>query len=233
VDWENRELAKILLRWRRKKLKKQSWTAKFVDKWISVPYVHLVYQFTLEAAHSMANNGHEAVHHMNYMQHILEVFGRELEGYRGTKENFCLKICTPVLQCRLHGPPDNYTPPCCTHISSSNNEVVTLADATTFYLKIDPLSLCCIPSHCWNLLYIHEVRWHLMVLLKKMKVTSIKDLNWGLRHHTVIFQELREPLHNVVKDEEEQQNPVLRLTYTKIKNNHPQRPWGLLLSRAC
>ena len=63
-----------------------------------------------------------------------------------------------------------------------------------------------------------------MVLLKKMKVTSIKDLNWGLRHHTVIFQELREPLHNVVKDEEEQQNPVLRLTYTKIKNNHPQRP---------
>lgn len=217
MDWEDGELAKVSFGWRKKKPKKRSWTLTFVDKWIPVPYVRLVHQFTLEAKHGMANDGHEAVRRMNYAQRMLEAFGRELEGYRGTKEKFRSKVLTPVLQRQLRGIPDTYAPPLRAHMCSSDDEVVTLSEATKFYLKYDPLSPRCIPSYRRNLLYIREARWHLMVLLKKIKVTSTKDFNWGLRHHTAILRGMLKPIHKVVEDEEEEPSPVPRLNYAEVK----------------
>jgi len=140
----------------KKKPNKNTWVLQYVQKWIPVPYACLIHQFILEVKHGKEGESHEAFWCMAYVEQVLKVFIRELEGYKGKKENFCSKVLNSVLQCQLCGIPDNYVGPLC-DVMSIDGKVI-IHNASVFYLRVNPLHPCCIPSYCQNLIYICEVR---------------------------------------------------------------------------
>jgi len=152
---------------------------------------------------------------MNYAQCILEVFGKELEGYKGAQEDFCSKVLNPVLQRQLRGPPDSYAPPLIDYMSSKTYSKVTLANTMVFYLSVDPLDPGCIPSYCRNLIYIREARWHLLVLKKEIKIGSAQEFNWSIGNHELILDALEHD-DEVEEDPEDDADPVPRLGFTEV-----------------
>jgi hypothetical protein len=102
--------------------------------------------------------------------------------------NWRSKVLTPILQRQLQGIPDPYAPAIHTAISNCSrdddddvyedgededaNDVVTISDATKFYLGTDPLDPSNLPTFRRNLVYIREVRWYLQMLFENGNLLS-------------------------------------------------------------
>ena len=215
MTWEAGELTKVELGVRRKKVGRKAWPVQYTEKWIPVPYARLVQQFTYEDKHGREDGGHEAVRRMNYAQRMLEAFGKELEGYKGAQEDFRSKVLNPVLQRQLRGLPDSYAPPLIDYMSGKAYSKVTLANATAFYLSVDPLDPGCIPSYRRNLVYIREARWHLLVLKKEIKVGSAQKFNWSIGNHELILDALEND-DEIEEGPEDDADPVPRLGFTEV-----------------
>ena len=127
---------------------------------------------------------------MAYARHVLNEFGKELDLFRGEEEDFRSKVLNPILQRQLHGLSDAYAPPIASQISTSGKEV-TIADATMFYLSIDPLDPSCIPTYRRNLIYIREATWHLACLLKKIAYLDREEYNWVLEVNETVLYAIR------------------------------------------
>ena len=198
---------------KKKKPRKKVWQVQYTEKLIPVPYARLVQQFILEIRHGRENNAHEALRRMAYAERMLDEFGYELEGYKGAKENFRSKVLTPVLQRQLRGMPDNYARPLCDFMSSTD-EGVTIADATAFYLSVDPIDPDCIPSYRRNLVYIREARWHIMSLEGIIDPGSAEAFAWTLENQANVMQALQEELlddeRNSQGEDDDSQVPKLR-----------------------
>ena len=112
---------------------------------------------------------------------VLDAFGAELTSVRSTTANFRSKVLTPILQRHLQGVPDHYAPQVSLVISA--NDDVTIGDATKFYLGQDPTDPQWIPTYRRNILYVPEVRWHLCVVLGKVKLGDADAYNRIRREH--------------------------------------------------
>jgi hypothetical protein len=120
---------------------------------------------------------------------MMDALGDELIGFTGNDKDFRSRVLTPVLQRHLRGIPDSYAPAIRVSVSSDGKEV-TIADATRFYLNVDPLNPAYIPSYRRNLIYIREARWQLALLLGKVNNTSNKDYNRFLDDHDTLMEGL-------------------------------------------
>jgi len=214
LSWTDGELAKVAFGMKKKKPKKKTWVLQYVQKWIPVPYARLIHQYILEVKHGRKDDSHEATRRMAYAERMLEAFGRELEGYKGKREDFRSKVLNPVLQRQLCGIPDNYAAPIC-DVMAGDGEV-TIYDATVFYLANDPLNPRCIPSYRRNLIYIREARWHLGVLEGVIKVESNYDFDWVLKNHNSILDGLG---HESSEEEEDGKdgNPIPKLRRVEVE----------------
>ena len=218
LSWTAGELAKVEFGMKKKKPNKQKWVLQYVQKWIPVPYARLIHQFILEVKHGKGDESHEALRRTAYAERMLEAFGRELEGYKGKKENFRSKVLNPVLQRQLRGIPDNYAGPL-RDIMAVGGEV-TIHNASAFYLRADPLKPRCIPSYRRNLIYIREARWHLMILEGLISVGSNDDFDWTIKNHHNILNGLE---HGLSDDEEEDSkaeedtNPIPKLRRVEVE----------------
>ena len=116
-------------------------------------YIQLISQLVAEDEHAGENDGHEALRRQTYAQQVLDYVGKELRSVKGNAvEGFRSKVLNPILQCYLQGVPDSYAPSICAAIS--DEEEVTIADATLFYLAWDPVDPTFIPHYRRNLLCI-------------------------------------------------------------------------------
>jgi len=124
---------------------------------------------------------------------MLEAFGRELEYYRGPAASFRSYVLTPVLQRQLRGLPDVYTKPLRDYMATKPDGRVTIADATRFYLGIDPLDARCIPSYRRNLIYVRDARWHLAIVLGQATLNSVQLFEETLVIQDIIMVALKPP----------------------------------------
>lgn len=188
LAWEEGELCEIQYGKRRKQA-----DGYYVPVWTSVnvpvPYARLTQQFLLEDQHGESNAGHEAYRRQVYAGKVLDAFAVELNEYDGTQEAFRSSVLTPILQRQVHGIPDGYAPVIERSMNKDfNRRLVTIGEATEFYLAMDPVHPSCISSYRRNLLYNREARWHLNHLVGTVDINSIEDFEWSLEHHDLILE---------------------------------------------
>lgn len=173
-----------------KKPKKTSYMMRWMERRVPVPYARLTQQLNFEDQHGLLDAGHESLRRMAYARRVLNAFGKELEAYRGDESRFRSRVLTPILQRQLRGLPDCYTPIIHSYISQTDGKV-TIADATRFYLGVDPIDTSCIISYRRNLIYNREAKWHLMVLTGKTFPGDRETYNRTLRDHDEVLNEMR------------------------------------------
>ena len=189
MAWEAGELIAISFGKKVKRPKKSNSTVRWWTRQIPIPYTRLIDQFRYEDSHGLYDTGHEARHCMAYARRVLKEFGAELDRYKGNAEGFRSAVLTPILQRQLRGLPDSYSPVIAIYMCSDLHDV-TIADATEFYLSIDPLDPACIPSYRRNLIYIREMLWHLVVRTSRAEWKSREDYNWILKNHDLALESL-------------------------------------------
>ena len=168
-----------------------------VTKRVPVQYARLIHQFILEIELAKHTKAHEVLRRQTYAQRVLDEFGLELDRFQGVEQDFRSKVLTPILQCQLHGIPDAHGPAIRRGIDPKNG-TPTIAQVTKFYLGLDPLSTCTIPSYRHNLVYIREARWHLAIVMDEADPTSFADYKITLSHHDTIMKTLKQskkPVH--------------------------------------
>lgn len=161
-----------------------------VEKEIPAGYCRLISQLSAEITHAALHSGHEALRRCSYAMEVLDAFGTELSSVRSMNADFRSKVLTPILQRQLRGVPDHYTPGVSCAIAS-DGKVVTIADATEFYLREDPLDPKWIPSYRRNLIYTPEMRWHLGVILGIATVGNEEDYNDVRSRHDLLMKALK------------------------------------------
>lgn len=174
--------------------------------------VHPANDKQLEDPNSRKNKGHEALRRSGYVRDILQLLGRELKTYRGNDggKNFRSKVLNPILMRYLWGVPDSYTPSVREGIAAfaksflkatglagakarkkDGKSVLTITDATIFYLSVDPLDPDYIPHYRRNLVYVPEPRWHLVTLADPNKFGDIETFNDVRHHHDYVMEAVR------------------------------------------
>jgi hypothetical protein len=208
--WGNGDLQQIWFAKRRKKRGKNEYARpkRFHDRRIPIPYCRLLHQLISEDVHGNTDQGHESLRRQSYARGMVNAFGKELEDFKGNKEDFRSKVFTPVLQRQLRGIPDSYALAIRAYLSDDDD--ITIADATKLYLHMDPLHPRCFPSYRRNLVYIREARWHLACLAGQAKLDSVRHFNWFLDHYDVVMGQLAD-----VDDSDRPRIP--RLTQTEAE----------------
>ena len=168
---------------------------------IPAAYHRLVCQLTAEIIHATHHTGHEALRRCSYAMEILDAFGAELSSVRVVTADFRSKVLTPILQRQLRGIPDYYTPGVSNAVAS-DGEMVTISDATKFYLEDDPTDPECIPSYRRNLIYIPEARWHLGYVLGNIKLGSGPQYDRIRTHQDDLMKALREDREEEIDDDD-------------------------------
>jgi len=182
-----------------------------------MPYVCLVHQFMAEDLHGQADDGHEAVRHMGYAQRMLEAFGKELEGFEGTAEDFRSKVLTPVLQRQLCGIPDSYAGVICDCLATDLGGEVTIANATCFYLGNNPLEPAWIPSYCCNIIYIHDAFWHLAVVDGSVTISDFTDFNIVIDNYDIVMEAMKKKAEeNGSEGEDDDQSRIPNLSVVEV-----------------
>ena len=138
-----------------------------------------------ESAHGKLDATHEALHRQSYTERMLQEFGEELSNFKGHNLDFRSQVLTLVLQRQMQGVADCYAPAIFKALVATDSEEVTIADATDFYLSVDPVHPKIIPSYQRNIVYICEACWHLAVLLGKISVGSKEAF-----HQSIVTQDL-------------------------------------------
>ena len=205
LNWEDGELWEIEVQ----KLAKRSQGKKTTaDTWrkLKLPavYVQLIYQLLAEDRHGNDNDGYEALRRQSYARQVLDQAAMEIREYTGAAKDFRSAILTPILQRYLWGIPDSYTPVICAAVAKGNEEP-TLADATKFYLRMDPVDHTYLPQYRRNLLYIAESRWYLGTLLDNFDVTSDNDFNKTRINHDAVMESIANEANEDDEDEDEEE----------------------------
>lgn len=138
---------------------------------LPIQYARLVSQFECEQTHAQYNDGHEAQRRRTYTARMLDELALELVTTEQLDGDFRSKVLTPVLQRQIHGIPDAYAPSVRSALTSVPG-LVTITDATTFYLTDDPIDPKNAPALCRNLIYSREARWHLGYALQNSSVLA-------------------------------------------------------------
>lgn len=187
---------KTFLQWGEGEMRTVRWQitkgSRVVGRSIDIPaaYHRLVCQLTAEIAHASSYFGHEALRRCSYAMEVLDAFGTELTSSRSLTADFRSKILTPILQRQLRGASDCYFPPM-SYIVSSDGATVTIGDATRYYLAEDPTHPKWIPSYRRNLIYIPEMRWHLGVVMGKVKLGDTQGYNNIRANHDHLMKALK------------------------------------------
>ena len=188
---------KTFLTWGQGEMRTVKWgvnkNSGVVNRSMDIPaaYYRVVCQLTAEIAHASNHSGHEALRRCSYAMEVLDAFGAELSLIRSANADFRSKVLTPILQRHLRGVPDHYTP-VVSLAFTSDEEAVTISDATNFYLKEDPTDPQWIPSYRRNLISIPEVRWHLSVVLGKAKLGDGTHYDKIRKQHDTLMKILSE-----------------------------------------
>jgi len=192
MEWSEGELHKVEYGMVRKRRGKDTHYKGWHERMVLVPYARLIQQFLLEESYAALVDSHEAQRRVCYVGRVLDEFAKELMGYRGDDTDFRSNVLTPILQRQLRGIPDAYGPTIqrAVHLPDVSRGPVTIAQATRFYLGIDPTSPKCIPTYRRNLIYIREARWHLAIMLGLIVISKARDFNWYLDHHDLVMSEL-------------------------------------------
>ena len=158
----------------------------------SIPFIYaqLISQLIAEDVHTEDNEGHEAVRRSSYARRVLDAVAIEIKGYEGEDKAFRSKILTPILQRQLRGVPDCYTPSVCA--SMSEGSTPTIAEATEFYLSLDPVDPNHIPQYRRNLVYVAESRWYLGVLRGASGLKSVQDFDLTRKNHDKVMKALQQ-----------------------------------------
>jgi len=85
-------------------------------------------------------------------------------------------------------------------MATGPDDEVTIANATSFYLTLDPLDPCLIPSYRRNLIYIRESRWALLILRGRLELGSAASYTWSLQTHQTIMDSLGLDLGRLADD---------------------------------
>jgi len=182
-----------------------------------MPYVHLVHQFMAEDLHGQADDGHEVVRRMGYAQHMLEAFGKELEGFEGAAEDFCSKVLTPVLQRQLCSIPDSYASVVRDCLATDLGGEVTIANATCFYLGNNPLNPAWIPSYRCNIIYIRDAFWHLAVVDGSVTIGDFTDFNIVIDNYDIVMEAMKKKVEeNGSEGEDDDQSRIPDLSVVEV-----------------
>ena len=184
------------LQWGEGEMRPVKWQAnkdsRLVQRSMDIPaaYHRLVAQLTAEITHASSHSGHEALRRCSYAMEVLDAFGAELTSSRSLTSDFRSKVLTPILQRQRRGTSHCYLPPL-SYVISSNGETVTIGDATGYYLQEDPTHPDWIPAYRRNLIYIPKMRWHLGVLLGKVKLGDRRGYDGIRTNHNDLMKALK------------------------------------------
>jgi len=191
MDWTAGQLHSITFGKSRKLHNKQAHRVKWIARHIPIPYVRLVDQFTHEDLHGNDDSCHEALRRQSYARRMLDAFGKELEEYKGREADFRSYVLTPVLQRQAQGVPDCYAPAIFDAVAEEESEEVTILDATKFYLSEDPIDPIWIDSYRRNIVYIREARWHLSIVMGRMKLGHHPTFRVAVEDHDMVMAGLK------------------------------------------
>lgn len=183
------------LRWAEDEIRTVTWgvnqNSRVVEKSRDIPaaYYRVVCQLVAEIAHASVDFSHESLRRCSYAMEVLDAFGAELASIHSTTARFRSKVLTPILQRQLRGVADNHTPVVKLAVSP-RGEDVTIDDASKFYLSEDPTDPQWIPTYRRNLIYIPEVRWHLGVVLGKIKLGNADEYDKIRQEHDNLMEPL-------------------------------------------
>jgi len=191
LQWTAEDVHDISFGSIRKVVRKKAWRPQWKTRRIPLPYIRLIHQLQLEDEHGNSNQGHEAQRRKSYAQRVLDQLAEELEAVKEPGPQWRSKVLTPIMQRQLQGVCDTYSPSVEAAVyagdpldsDDENEEEVTIGDATYFYLDRDPLDPSEIPNYRRNLIYVHQMKWHLAIVLQKFPVTSIAFYNKSLANH--------------------------------------------------
>ena len=163
------------------KVAKTNWKTRF----LVIPYLQLVDQFTCELDHGHLSGAHEAQRRHSYAVQVMNAFGDELTEQRQLVNNgphaaaWQSKVLTPILQRQLNGISDVYAPALRAGVSpegpngsqgdddGNDKEPMTISEATHYYLGDDPLHPKFLKIYLRNLVFMQEMRWHLVMLAQE------------------------------------------------------------------
>lgn len=190
LQWTADEMYNLSFGLVRKVPRKNVWRPQWKIKQIPFPYARLIHQLQLEDEHGNSNQGHEAQRRQSYAQRVLDKLGEELEN-TNPEPHWRSKVLTPIMQRQLQGICDAYAPSVESAVyagepldsDDEDEEKITIANATEFYLDRDPLNPAEIPNYRRNMIYIHQMKWHLSILLDKFPVTSVDWYHRSLSLH--------------------------------------------------
>jgi hypothetical protein len=185
LQWAEGELRQI--KW---SIDKNSKTAE-LSRNIPAAYHRLVCQLNAEITHAEKHSGHEALRRCSYAMEVLDTFGEELASLRNPGVGFRSKVLTPILQRQLRGIPDHYSPSI-SCVIASDCETVTIRDATEFYLSVDPTDPQWISVYRRNLISVPEMRWHLGVVMGKIRLGDGHRYDDIRASHDVLMSKLQE-----------------------------------------
>jgi hypothetical protein len=190
LNWTDGQTHPIEYAKTRKMPNKEVYRWNWKKKDVPLQYARLVHQFKLEKSHGENDPGHESLRRRTYAERVLDMFGSELDSFKGKPVEFRSKVFSPILQRQLRGVSDAYAPSIRRAVNPRTGEP-TISEVTQFYLGNDPLDPRCIPSYRRNIIYIREARWHLRILMGKATFSSTQDFNNSLEHHDILINALR------------------------------------------
>ena len=185
MSWGPGELRDLEIGTRRKVPGKKAHMWSFAKKKIPAPYDRIVCQLKAEAEHGDSDKSHEAQRRQTYARIILDAFAKELKAYNRPTADFRSHVLSPILVRQLMGIPDSYSPSIEAAVSNNDREV-TIGMATDLYLSRDPTAVELIPGYRYNAILLPEVRWHLAVVLEKIRVGDPDEYNLVLGNQDVL-----------------------------------------------
>ena len=185
MSWGPGELRNLEIGTRGKALGEETHGWSFTGKKIPAPYDRVVRQLMDEDAHGDDDPSHEARRRQSYARQVLDEFAKELEAYTRRPADFRSHVLSPILARQLMGIPDPYSPSIEAAVSNQKGKV-TIRMATEVYLAEDPTAVELIPSYRYNTILLPDVRWHLAVILGKIKVGDRKEYRRVLKNQDIL-----------------------------------------------
>lgn len=174
-----------------------------IPRFIPAVYAQIIDQFRQEHKHALEDFGHEAQRRDAYVSEVLTYVAEEILEGKGlgsgsaTASRWRSKVLTPIVQRQIAGVSDAYRPSL-EHavrdqtLDLSKNPQMTIAEATDFYLSMDPTDPQWITTYRRNLIYSRELRWYLAVLMKEQTGVEVGDAHYykkTIEHHDYLLDE--------------------------------------------
>ena len=178
MSWELGELRTVRIGTSRKLVRRDAHRTTYKDRKIPAPYDRIVCQLLAEDRHGNSHKSHESLRRQSYARRVLDEFVEELGAYKGEPAAFCSYTLSPILARQLQGTPDSSSTminDCVQDEERANeedNRLVTIGEATRFYLGCDLTDPELIPEYRINLVNIVEAMWHLAIVMGVIQENS-------------------------------------------------------------